>query len=438
MNNLLNNATHFVVAGSGLSGLSCVRYLLDQGKQVKLWDTRPHAHIPDTLTIDVVCGELPDNYWQGMEVLVVSPGISPALPAIQNAAASGVQVVGDIELFAQAVQCPVIGITGSNGKTTVTLLTTHILQQLGINAIAAGNVGLPALDALSLKPEVAVLELSSFQLETTVSLNLHAATLLNVSADHLDRHGTLDAYRAAKQRIFFHARCAAVNRDDNETLPTDSAIPVIQTGLTECSTGFGWRGETQTILYNGQPILRMVDTQLVGLHNALNIQASLALVSVLNVDVEQAAQAVKTFKPAPHRCAKIAVKGGVTYIDDSKATNIGATEAALIGLGPTLAGRLILIAGGDAKGADLTALKPLFDKHVNAVIAMGRDGKVLSDIAANGHYVATMPEAVALAASMAQPGDTVLLSPACASLDMFKNYQHRAEVFANAIQELPA
>lgn len=438
MTDLITNANNFVVAGAGITGMSCVRYLLDQGKSVKLWDTRPEASVPDTFTIEVTCGELPAGYWQDADVLVVSPGISPALPAIQDAAASGLKVVGDIELFAQAIHCPVIGVTGSNGKTTVTLLATHILEHLGIKAIAAGNVGLPALDALALAPQAVVLELSSFQLETTESLSLHAATLLNISADHLDRHGTFEAYREAKQRIFAHAACAVTHRDDPETNPNNISIRCIETGLTQSQTGFGWDATSQEILYNGDPLLTLSDTQLVGLHNVLNIQAALALVSALDVDLSEAAEAVKTFSPAPHRCAKIAVKGGVSYIDDSKATNIGATEAALTGLAPSLTGRLVLIAGGDAKGADLSELKPLLDEHVDVVIALGRDGKVLSDIADNGHYVATLPDAVNLAASLTQPGDTVLLSPACASLDMFKNYQHRADVFVSAIGELPA
>ncbi|OFI32827.1 UDP-N-acetylmuramoylalanine--D-glutamate ligase [Alteromonas lipolytica] len=432
----------YVVAGLGKTGLSCVRFLQQQGLPFKVWDTRADFQVSDALAqevnAEITCGSLPENYWQGVTNLVLSPGIATDLPAVKNARQAGVAVIGDIELFAGKVSHPVIGVTGSNGKTTVTLLTTHILRQLGINAVAAGNVGLPALDSLNESAAVTVLELSSFQLDTTHSLNLAAGAILNISADHLDRHHTLAAYGEAKQRIFNHCQVAVINRDDANTKPAKAVEHLLTVGGTASATGFGWQQEPQLITFNGEPLLAMTDTALVGLHNVLNIQTALALVSVLSNDIQAAAEAVKSFKPAPHRCTKVAQVAGVSFIDDSKATNIGATQAALAGLAGSLPGKLILIAGGDAKGADLTELAPLLDKYVDTVIAIGRDGKVLSEIAAQGSYVNSLSEAVQQAFAMAAEGDTVLLSPACASLDMFSSYQHRAEVFYQAVMELTA
>ncbi|MAJ68618.1 MAG: UDP-N-acetylmuramoyl-L-alanine--D-glutamate ligase [Alteromonadaceae bacterium TMED7] len=432
----------YVIAGLGQTGLSCVRYLLQQSVAFKVWDTRADYTVGEELAArvnaDITCGELPQNYWQGVTHLVLSPGIATDLPEVARARQAGVSVIGDIELFALAVKQPVIGITGSNGKTTVTLLTTHILQQLGFNAVAAGNVGLPALDSLQQAADVTVLELSSFQLETTRSLALWAGTILNISADHLDRHHTLAAYSEAKQRIFDHCQVAVVNREDSNTMPMTAVETKIATGLNPASEDFGWDAAGQTITYNGKPLLALADTALVGLHNALNIQSALALVSVFSQDMTAAAQAVKSFKSAPHRCTKIADVAGVSFIDDSKATNIGATEAALQGLAGSVTGKLLLIAGGDAKGADLSELAPALTEHVDVVIALGKDGQVLSDIAEQGYYVESLERAVQQAFLLAKPGDTVLLSPACASLDMFNNYQHRAEVFQQAVKELSA
>lgn len=430
----------YVVAGLGKTGLSCVRYLQQQGLPFKVWDTRTDFTVTDELALQVnagiTCGAVPQDYWQGVSHLVLSPGIATDLPAVLEARGAGVAVIGDIELFAKAVTHPVIGITGSNGKTTVTLLTTHILKQLGFHAIAAGNVGLPALDSLDEQADISVLELSSFQLETTHSLQLLAGTMLNISADHLDRHHSLAAYFAAKQRIFNHCQTAVVNRDDASTRPCQAVERMIGVGNTPALQGFGWQAAQQQITFNGEPILAMQDTALVGMHNVLNIQTALALVSVLTDDIHSAAEAVKSFEPAPHRCSKVAEIAGVSFIDDSKATNIGATQAALAGLTPSLQGKLILIAGGDAKGADLTELVPLLNKHVDIVVALGRDGRILSEIAKQGFYVNSLEDAVKKAFSLATAGDTVLLSPACASLDMFTSYQHRAEVFCRAVEEL--
>lgn len=432
----------YVIAGLGQTGLSCVRYLQNQSLAFKVWHTRADLVVSDELAArvnaEITCGEVPQNYWNGVTHLVLSPGIATDLPAVLTAKQAGVSVIGDIELFALAVTGPVIGITGSNGKTTVTLLTSHILKHLGYNVIAAGNVGLPALDSLQHGADITVLELSSFQLETTRSLHLAAATILNLSADHLDRHHTLSAYSEAKQRIFDHCEVAVVNREDSHTMPMTAVTSRIATGLTATSEDFGWQAAQKMITYHGKPLLCLTDTALVGQHNALNIQSALALVSVFSDDMEAAAEAVKTFHSAAHRCSKIAEVAGVSFIDDSKATNIGATEAALKGLAGSLTGKLILIAGGDAKGADLSELAPALQAHVDAVVALGRDGRILSQMAARGWYVESMEQAVQQAFALAESGDTILLSPACASLDMFNNYKHRADVFQQAVRELSA
>ncbi|MDC8832629.1 UDP-N-acetylmuramoyl-L-alanine--D-glutamate ligase [Alteromonas gilva] len=443
MTNMLSkHAQNYVVAGLGKTGLACARYFSRHNKAFRIWDTRTGYAVPETVQqefkVPIHCGAVTNDYWTDVDVLVLSPGIAPDSPAVKAAKACGVEVIGDIELFARAVTHPVLGITGSNGKTTVTLLTAHIINALGIKAVAAGNVGLPALDSLTLENDITVLELSSFQLETTASLKLAAATLLNLSADHLDRHHTLSAYAAAKQRIFNDCAVAVVNRQDGATRPQQPVSRLIETGLCASATDFGWNSENAVITYNGQHLLALSDTALVGLHNVLNIQTALALVSVVGGDIADAAEAVKTFKPAPHRCTKIAEVKGVSFIDDSKATNIGATQAALEGLTNTLNGRLILIAGGDAKGADLRALTSTLADYVDTVIAIGKDGYILSQIATEGYYVESLEAAVTKAFALAQPGDTVLLSPACASLDMFTSYQHRAEVFYQAVKELAA
>lgn len=432
--------TQFVIAGLGKTGLSCARYLQNKGAKFKLWDTRTSLKLDKELEASgrVHLGTPPSTYWNNVDFLVVSPGIAIDLPEVLDAKQQGVTVIGDIELFAREVSVPVLGVTGSNGKTTVTLLTAHILKSLGINAIAAGNVGLPALDALDQKPDVVVLELSSFQLDTTHTLALLGGTILNVSADHLDRHHTFEAYLAAKRKIYQHCEHVVSNREDNNTLPLHTNQRYLDFGLTVSKTGFGWNPGEQTVTYNGESLLKLGETALVGLHNALNIQASLALVSLCVDEIQLAAEQVKSFDPAPHRCAPVGTVAGVTFIDDSKATNIGATEAALTGLAPNLAGRLILIAGGDAKGADLSALQPVLDKFVDVVIALGKDGEVLSRIAHHGYYVPTMEKAVQLAFEQARNGDTVLMSPACASLDMFVNYEHRALAFCTAVRGLAA
>lgn len=430
MNELLASQ-HVVVAGLGMTGQSVVRFLTETGASVKVWDTRPDARVPDNITVPVTAGEVPPGYWENVDTLVLSPGISPSHPSVKSAALSGVEVIGDIELFARLSRTPAFGITGSNGKTTVTLLLTHILNQAGLKACAAGNVGRPVLDTIGEGFDYMVLELSSFQLETTSSLNLLAATILNVSDDHLDRHGTMAAYANAKQRIFAHCQHAVIWQGHPETIPQSHVAERTLYQAGESKTGFGF--VNQAITWQGKAVLPMSEVKLVGTHNVLNIQAALAMALVAGVSIETACDGVKTFEPAPHRCVEIANTQGVRWIDDSKATNAGATLAALEGLGRDKTGKLILIAGGDGKGADLSVLREPLLQYVDLVLTIGKDGRQISELIPGAHYLPDLPSAVQLAAQQAEPGDMVLLSPACASIDMFNNYAHRARVFAEAV-----
>ncbi|MCW8107064.1 UDP-N-acetylmuramoyl-L-alanine--D-glutamate ligase [Alteromonas ponticola] len=435
MLNELTNKT-VVVAGLGKTGQATLRFLRQFEANLKVWDTRETLSVPVDVSEPVHFGTPPAHFWQGVDVLVVSPGIDLTHPGIQDARSAKVEVIGDVELFARISPSKVVGITGSNGKTTVTLLLAHILKSCGLNAVAAGNVGKPVLEIAQDEYDCVVLELSSFQLESTHSLQLEAAVLLNLSDDHLDRHKTMSAYLQAKQRIFTHCKQAVVWRGHPETYPIDSRIPVTTIGIDASGEGFsidsGW------ITYESMPLLDIAKLPLVGTHNILNVQAALGLARALGVPRDAAAEAVYSFIPAPHRCTQIALHNGVSWIDDSKATNVGAAQAAITGIGAVKSGKLILIAGGDAKGADLSALKPAIDQFVDYVITLGKDGKLIASLSAHSTYVATMFDAVKVAHDMARPDDIVLLSPACASLDMFENYEHRAKVFDQSIRQVVA
>ncbi|MEG3765648.1 UDP-N-acetylmuramoyl-L-alanine--D-glutamate ligase [Alteromonas sp. 14N.309.X.WAT.G.H12] len=425
-----------VVAGLGLTGQSVVRFLTGLGVTVNVWDTRTEAAVPSWIDVPVTLGMVDAQFWTGTDMLILSPGISPAHPGVSLAREAGVEVIGDIELFARLSRTPLLGITGSNGKTTVTLLLTHILTGAGLKACAAGNVGRPVLDTLGENWDALVLELSSFQLETTSSLGLQGATLLNISDDHLDRHGSLVEYADTKQRIFLHCEHAVVWRDHDECMPHSSVATTTRYGLDNTNTDFGFRDNA--ITWQGKPILNMAEVKLVGTHNVLNIQAALGLSQIAGVPLDEACNSVKSFEPAPHRCVQISQRGGVHWIDDSKATNVGATLAALEGIGKQKKGKLILIAGGDGKGADLSVLQSALLRYVDVLITLGKNGPDIASLFHDVHPVSDLPTAVRLASEQAVAGDTVLLSPACASIDMFENYRHRAEVFANAIAEVDA
>ena len=477
----------YVVGGLGVTGQACVRFLLQKQATVKAFDTRANFTLvtdPDSdldtdmqafMAEKVTCTALSEDYFDGVDTLVLSPGLALNIEQVALAQKCGVEVIGDVELFARLNASTsdatpakrVVGITGSNGKTTVTLLVNHLLKSCGVKSIEAGNVGRPVLEALQSDADVVVMELSSFQLETTSSLVLEAATVLNISDDHLDRHGTLEAYIDAKHRIFDNAKSAIVWRDGEFVAPDEQLIAdvkgnaasnavsneslasktIVEYGLGESTTGFAIasfdgddsaRDDEQSlyITFKGEKLIALSDIHLAGMHNVLNIMAALGICQQLGVSPVLAVKHLHSFKAAPHRCVEIARVNDIRYIDDSKATNIGATIAALEGLAPTIQGKLILIAGGDAKGADIASLSPYLTKYVSHVFALGKDAHLFEKSFAHTTRVATMKDAVKAATRLAAPGDVVLLSPACASLDMFKNYMHRGDVFKQDVHDL--
>ncbi|WP_102797243.1 UDP-N-acetylmuramoyl-L-alanine--D-glutamate ligase [Bowmanella denitrificans] len=423
------------VVGLGLTGQSCVRFLLAQGAKVTAYDSRPHLDVQLPEDVKVHLGPFDASRLSQAQLILLSPGLPLAAPAIQAAKAAGVEVIGDIELFARFNRKPVLAITGSNGKSTVTTLVRDMLQASGIKTAMGGNIGTPALDLLAQDYDVAVLELSSFQLETTYSLAPKAATILNISPDHLDRYADLAAYRQAKLRIYAQAALCVYSRLDALTRPEHSAN-IISFGLDSPADGLGYQSDSGWVLNQGEALLNVHQCSLVGEHNLLNIQAAAALALAGGATTEGIRIACGSFKSLPHRCELVREHRGVRWVDDSKGTNIGATEAAINGLRGQVSGKLLLIAGGDGKGADFNELLPSLAK-VDKLICLGKDGPAIAALKSGAELVDSMAKAVALADSLADSGDMVLLSPACASLDMFDNYHHRGQVFAQAVEALP-
>lgn len=447
-----------LVLGLGESGLAMVRWLAHQGVALRVADSR---HVPPGLEhvraaapeAQIVCGEFTDNLLYGIDRLALSPGLAMQLPIVQQAQARGIAVVGEIELFAQALEslawrehCKILAITGTNGKTTTTALVGALCRAAGQDVEVAGNISPAALDALLRRvqagspPDVWVLELSSFQLESTLSLRVEAGAILNLSDDHLDRHGSMIAYAAAKARLFELSRCQVFNRDDvlvRELLNADK--PSRSFGLDAANSADDFGLDAQGKLCAGSTALMAgLDLQLAGSHNLANAMAALALCESIALPRVALLDALRQFRSLPHRVELVAQRDdGVRFYDDSKGTNVGATVAALNGL----AQRVVLIAGGDGKGQDFSPLVEPLRQHVRAVVLIGKDAaRFQTETAASDvpmQQAWDMPAAVRAANTLAQPGDVVLLSPACASMDMFRNYAHRAEVFVTAVLALP-
>jgi UDP-N-acetylmuramoylalanine--D-glutamate ligase len=446
--NKLFQGKKVAVLGLGLSGLATLRFLLKQGVKPTLMDTRLKVSGLEAIAPEKVdgiyLGELDANRLAGMDVILVSPGLDTNHPAIRFAQMQGTQLIGDVELFALclngAEKSPtVVAITGSNGKSTVTTLVAHMLACSGLKAIAAGNIGLPVLDALAeTDTEVFVLELSSFQLETTYNLKLKAACNLNVTEDHLDRHGTMAAYAAAKQRIYQHAALAVYNADDALTKPQTQVPAQIAINLNGTDYGVVQHQGEAWLQVAGAPLLKVAEMSLVGRHNQFNALSAAALALAAGASREALVQALKTYQSLPHRCALVANHNGVRFINDSKATNVGATLAAIAGLRAEVTGKLILIAGGDGKGADFTELAEVLKQQVDTLITLGKDGPAIATLVPDAIQVADLTAAVKIAAAQAKAGDLVLLSPACASLDMFKNYEERGRLFSEAVLKVLA
>mgnify|MGYP005841943419 CR=1 FL=1 len=441
-----------VVLGLGITGLSCVRHLHAAGLATTVMDTRAEPPGADALAmafpdVETHFGALDEARVLQAGLVAVSPGFAADEPLLVRARAIGVDVAGDIELFARAAGADTCtaAITGTNGKSTVTSLLGAILRAAGREVAVGGNLGTPALDLLA-EPhrDGFVLELSSFQLDLVDRLDLVCAAILNVTADHLDRHGSMDAYAAAKQRIYAHARCAVFNADDPRTIPPASyagqrvAVRAERApGADEWGMARDARGRTMLRGPAGD-LLPLDELPMAGRHNGFNVLVALAMAASLGVRIEAALAAVRAFRPLPHRCALVRALAGVRYIDDSKATNIGACRAALEGLDDGDR-RLILIAGGIGKGADFAALRPAVAERVRAAVLIGRDAPILEralDGACAVQHAGSMEEAVGAASALASPGDTVLLAPACASFDMFESYAHRGTVFACAVHRL--
>ena len=434
-----------IVVGLGKSGMSLVRFLAQQGVRFAVADTR--ANPPELATlqrdypqVEVRCGELDVEFLCRATELYVSPGLALATPALQQAAARGVQMSGDIELFARHAKAPIVAITGSNAKSTVTTLVGEMAKAAGKKVAVGGNLGTPALDLLADDVELYVMELSSFQLETTHSLNAEVATCLNVSEDHMDRYSGMQAYHLAKHRIFRGARQVVVNRDDALSRPLQAdQLPCWSFGLSKPDfNGFGLIEEAgeKSLAFQFDALLPVRELKIRGAHNQSNALAALALGHAVGLPFAAMLEALKHFTGLAHRCQWVGELRGAHYYDDSKATNVGAALAAIEGLGADINGKLLLIAGGDGKGADFSALRVPVAHYCRAVVLLGRDAARLAealDGAAVQVRVNSLEEAVAQCAALAQPGDAVLLSPACASLDMFKNFEERGRLFAQAV-----
>ena len=436
------------VLGLGGTGLSVARYLARQGVAFRVLDSRMDppglaALRRELPGVEAVLGPFDPARLQGLERIVLSPGIAPDEPAVAAAAAAGTEVVGDIDLFAREARAPVVAVTGSNGKSTVTELVGAMAEKAGKRAAVGGNIGTPALDLLAgPEPDLYVLELSSFQLETTASLDAAAAVVLNVSADHLDRHPDLAAYAAIKRRVYRGHGALVINADD----PVVAAMaepdrPVIRFTLGEPDPeGFGLReGDGETWLARGSDrLLPLSALAMAGRHNAANALAALALGEAAGLPMPAMLEALRGFPGLPHRCQYVAERGGVRWYNDSKGTNVGATEAALRGVPGD---KVVLIAGGEGKDQDFTPLRGPAAERCRAVVLIGRDAELIADALAGTvplERATDMEAAVAAAARLAEPGDGVLLSPACASFDMFDNYIARGEAFVAAVGRLPA
>ncbi len=439
-----NDREAVVVVGMGTTGLSCARHLLAHGRRVILMDTR---ELPPTVArVRTEFAELEQHYGPldagvlaRAAQVVLSPGVSAHEPAIEAAAAAGVEILGDIELFARQVDAPVLAVTGSNGKSTVTAMLADILQAQGLVVKAGGNLGPPALELLTgSRADAYVLELSSFQLETTWSLNCEAAAVLNLSPDHMDRYSRYEDYVAAKARIYQQTKSLVVNRDDAGILALDTGdCKVLGFSLDPrqqaLATILG-SGPDAVLSLAGDPVLAVSELMVAGRHNQANALAAMALAHCLGAGAGAMASALRDFDGLKHRCQLVLESDGVRWINDSKGTNVAATIAAIGGLqnGRTI----VLIAGGDAKQQDFSSLSEVAARHVHGLVLFGRDAGLIEQALVPGQspvLARDLDEAVALSAQLARPGMSVLFSPACASFDMFRNYQDRGEAFIKAV-----
>lgn len=434
-----------IVVGLGRTGLSCARYLHSRGWSFAVTDSRPAP--PEQAALKAIApqtamrlGGFDETLLDDAAQIVASPGIALSEPFLMSAARRGIPIVGDIELFAREARAPIAAVTGTNGKSTVTTLVAKMAEASGKRVLAGGNLGRPALELLEAPvPDLYVLELSSFQLDTTQSLHTAAATVLNVTPDHMDRYATLHEYAMSKARIFDRCDAAVINLDDVavRTMSTGTARVIGFSLLKDPGAAYYAAAvlDDVALMCGEERVALMSELKISGLHNAANALAALAMADALGLPRDKCVQALREFGGLPHRSQWVADVAGVRYVDDSKGTNVGATLAAVAGM----SGSLVLIAGGQGKGQDFEALAPAFRGKVRHVVLIGQDAKQIGAVLAGiceFEYAGNMEEAVRLAAQAAHAGETVLLSPACASLDMFRDYAQRGQVFAAAVRGL--
>lgn len=435
------------VLGLGETGLSCVNFLLKQGKQVTVFDTRQTPPGEDKLdsSVKLLKGELSGELLAKFDLIIASPGIALATPALQFALAKGCEVIGDIELFARELKKPayahakLVTISGSNGKSTVTSLLGEMAVAAKTKVAVGGNIGIPALDLLAPEIDLYVLELSSFQLETTSSLNADIATILNISEDHLDRYDSYAHYTDAKHRLYAQCKMVLYNRDDKLTYPKDPKVNKTSFGFDRRAYGLISDAEQQIFLAKeGAPILAVRHLKLSGKHNWMNALAAFALGEAVGLNETAILTALQEYAGLPHRCEFVAQVDHVRWINDSKATNIGATQAALCGLSETITGNVHVILGGDGKGADFNELAPVLEEIQGLIVCFGLDGQKIAAQNKRALLVENLDQAVDKIFTTAQAGDLVILSPACASLDMYKNFMQRGEHFKSLVKALLA
>jgi len=444
----MNKKPQYAIIGLGVTGLSCAKYLAKNNVPFVAMDTRENP--PNLQQFEneypnakLVLGGLDEGLLDSATDLVISPGISLETPLIKKQVQSGKSIIGDIEMFAREVNAPVIAITGTNAKSTVTSLVGEMAANEGLKVKVGGNLGIPALDLIDESVDVYVLELSSFQLERVQSLNPKVATVLNVSPDHLDRYSSFDEYAKVKKYIYNNCEVAVCNGDDSLT---DCGTSYEKAKLTFISgkpkdQEFGLiEKNQQTYLAHGDELLMQVaELPKLGGHFKYNALAALAVGCGFGFSISAMIKTLKDFKGLEHRCQLVKIKNGVFWYNDSKGTNIGATIAAIEGLGPEAQGKLILIAGGIGKNADFKDLAKALNKHVTTLVLIGEDAKKIAEVASSSidiKFADSMQNAVEICHKAASSGDIVLLSPACASFDMFKDFEHRGQVFTEIVEQL--
>lgn len=419
------------IIGLGKTGLSCVDYLQAQQANIRVIDTRANPIGADKLpkNIPLHTGSLNQQWLNESDIIVISPGLSVKTAEIQTALSAGVEVIGDIELFCRAARKPIVAITGSNGKSTVTTLVYEMAKAAGLKVGMGGNIGIPALSLLNEDYDLYVLELSSFQLETTYSLQATAATVLNVTEDHMDRYVDLEDYRQAKLRIYHHAETAVVNNEDTLTFGEGENQGKKILSFAEQNADYHIKNENgkSCLMAKDEVILPCDEIMLVGHHNYMNVLAATALAQAVGINLAAIRTALRQFRGLDHRFQLAYQANGVCWINDSKATNVGSTVAALTGL--FIEGKLHLLLGGDGKGADFSELAALINQPNIICYCFGRDGAELAKLSSQSYLFETMEQAIDFLRSTLKVGDMVLLSPACASLDQFASFEKRGEEF---------